>query len=220
MQLNHLARTNDANILVIDYGSGNLRSVQNALAEIGGRSLVSNNPREISQADAIIIPGVGAGTTAMQAIRDKHLVDPIKDFARSGRPVLGICLGLQILMDSTTEGDTSCLGIIPGKVYHLPINVKVPHMGWNSVEFIKTHPVFKDLPTSPYFYFVHSYYVDPTDSGVVVGSTDYGIPFCSALVKDNIIATQFHPEKSGELGLTIYKNFIEYILANNGKSSQ
>lgn len=207
------------NILVIDYGSGNLRSVRNALEATGGKSLVSNDPQEISVADAIIIPGVGAGTTAMQAIRHKHLVDPIRNFARSGRPVLGICLGLQILMDSTTEGDTSCLGIIPGEVYHLPIDVKVPHMGWNSVKFTRAHPVFKNLPASPYFYFVHSYYANPTNPDVVVGSTEYGVQFCSVLVKDNIIATQFHPEKSGELGLNIYKNFIEYVLSNSGKSS-
>ena len=197
-------------VAVVDYESGNLRSVARALEMAGVKPEVTGDPATLMRADAAVLPGVGAGDAAMGALLRRGLDGPIAEFVASGRPFLGVCLGLQLLMDSTDEGDTRCLGIVHGRTRKLPQGLKVPHMGWNRVTLKVAHPMLEGLPTDPYFYFVHSYYAQPEDEGVVAGVTEYGIPFCSVVVKDNLVATQFHPEKSGALGLRIYENFVRY----------
>jgi len=197
-------------ITIVDYESGNLRSVIQALRFVQIDPVVSSKPEEILAADALILPGVGSGNAAMKALEQKKMVDPIREFIASGRPFMGICLGLQLLMDITDEGGgAECLGVIPGRVERLPLKYKVPHMGWNQVVINKEHNIMRDISESAYFYFAHSYYSMPADSDVVLGTTSYGIDFCSILVRDNVFATQFHPEKSGSVGLQIYKNFVQ-----------
>lgn len=210
------------NIVVIDYESGNLRSVAKALETTGVSPVVTGDPAVIAKADALILPGVGSGPAAMAALEKRALVQPIRDYANSGRPFLGICLGLQLFLERTEEGDAPCLGIVQGQVKRLPAGslngmtagMKIPHMGWNSVHLRfkdanpSQHPVLDGVDQDSYFYFVHSYYAQPLDPSAVVGSTDYGVTFCSILAKDNLVATQFHPEKSGAAGLRIYHNFV------------
>ena len=200
-------------VVVIDYESGNLRSVARALEKAGVHPEVTGDPTALLSADAAILPGVGAGDAAMSALRRMRLVETLREFVASGKPFMGICLGLQLLMDNTEEGDAQCLGIIPGETKRLPTSLKVPHMGWNEVKLRCNHPVFEGVPPSAHFYFVHSYYAEPSDDSGVIGITEYGIPFCSALASGSLVATQFHPEKSGRLGLKIYQNFISYALS-------
>ena len=200
-------------LVVIDYGSGNLRSVSRALESQGVAPLVTDNSSNFDDADAMVLPGVGSGPAAMDALKQRKLVDPIKDFIASDRPFLGVCLGLQLLMDRTEEGDEECLGVVHGRAKHLPSGLKVPHMGWNSVRFQNQHSVFDGITQDSYFYFVHSYYASPDDPVGVAGTTEYGISFCSVYANDNLIATQFHPEKSGPAGLRFYKNFIGWAAA-------
>ena len=197
-------------VAVVDYESGNLRSVSRALERAGITPEITSDPNAILEADAAILPGVGAGDAAMEALRKRSLVGPLRDFVASGRPFLGVCLGLQLLMDRTEEGNAPCLGIIPGTARKLQDGLKVPHMGWNDVNLKVSHPIVEDIPNKTYFYFVHSYYAEPEDNNLVAGVTQYGIPFCSVLVRDNLVATQFHPEKSGALGLRIYENFVKF----------
>ncbi|PKB78780.1 MAG: imidazole glycerol phosphate synthase subunit HisH [SAR202 cluster bacterium Io17-Chloro-G9] len=197
------------NLVVIDYQSGNLRSVAKALESVGVTPLVTSDPSQLSTADAVVLPGVGSGPAAMEALSQRDLVDPLRNYLASGRPFLGVCLGLQLLLDHTEEGDAPCIGAISGEVKRLPtIGLKVPHMGWNSVHFTLEHPVFQGIPEGSHFYFVHSYYAAPADETWVAGTTDYGVSFCSAYARDNLVATQFHPEKSGRLGLQVYENFV------------
>ena len=203
-------------IVVIDYQSGNLRSVAKALEAVGAQPLVTEDAGELESADAVILPGVGSGPAAMQALKSRNLVDPIREYITANRPFLGICLGLQLLLERTEEGDAPCLGIIPGQVKRLPAGLKVPHMGWNSVDFDIDHPVFRGIPPSSHFYFVHSYYAAPENADGVAGSTGYGIPFCSAYARNNLVATQFHPEKSSVIGLEIYRNFVSFALNGGG----
>jgi len=195
-------------LVVIDYESGNLRSVAKALESIGVSPIVTGDASQISSADAVVLPGVGSGPAAMDALRQRNLVEPIREYVASGRPFLGVCLGLQLLLDRTEEGGADCLGTVAGRVRRLPDGLKVPHMGWNSVRFKWEHPVFKGIPQDSHFYFVHSYYAAPDDETWVAGTTDYGASFCSIYAKDNVVATQFHPEKSGRMGLRIYQNFV------------
>jgi glutamine amidotransferase len=197
-------------IVVIDYQSGNLRSVAKALESVGVTPLVTGDPVCLDSADSLILPGVGSGPAAMAALRERGLVEPLRRFAASGRPFLGVCLGLQLLLERTEEGDAPCLGILQGQVRRLPPGLKVPHMGWNQVQFKQQHPLFRGIPQGTHFYFVHSYYADPVDQAGVAGVTEYGIPFCSVYARDNLVATQFHPEKSGALGLRIYENFVAF----------
>jgi glutamine amidotransferase len=195
-------------IVVIDYGSGNLRSVAKALEANGVSPIVASDPDLLGQADAVILPGVGSGPAAMEALRSRGLVEPLREYAASGHPFLGVCLGLQLLLDRTEEGDAECLGIVPGVVRRLPTGLKVPHMGWNKVELRQEHRVLSGIPQNSHFYFVHSYYAEPLDKSAVVGATEYGVPFCSVYARANLMATQFHPEKSGRVGLQIYHNFV------------
>ena len=196
-------------LVVIDYDSGNLRSVTRAIESQGVVPLVTGDPNHVDGADALVLPGVGSGPAAMTALEDRGLVPPIKEFIDSGKPFLGICLGLQLLMDRTEEGDSHCLGVVRGHPKLLPSGQKVPHMGWNNVHFQIQHPLLNGIPQDSYFYFVHSYYANPENPNAIAGTTEYGIPFCSIYAEDNLIATQFHPEKSGSLGLSLYKNFID-----------
>ena len=202
-------------LVVVDYESGNLRSVSRALESYGVEPVVTGNRAELADADAVVLPGVGSGPAAMNALRERDLVEPLRAFAAGGKPFLGICLGLQLLLDSTDEeGGSPCLGIVPGQVRRLPEAVgpplKIPHMGWNSVAMGGEHPALADIPSDSYFYFVHSFYAEPEDTEGVVGTTTYGLPFCSIYAKGNVVATQFHPEKSGPVGLRIYRNFVAW----------
>ena len=204
--------TKKIKLVVIDYESGNLRSVAKALESVGVSPIVTADPAEIASADAVVFPGVGAAPSAMAALNSRNLVEPLRDYVASGRPFMGVCLGLQLLMDRSEEGDIPCLAIVPGQAKRLttgePANgLKLPHMGWNSVRFTGNHSVFEGIPQDCYFYFVHSYYAAPADSDGLVGITSYGVDFCSVYANGNLVATQFHPEKSGLIGVSIYKNF-------------
>jgi glutamine amidotransferase len=197
-------------VTIIDYGAGNLRSVLNAIAELGYPTKLVATPQEVYNADVLILPGVGAAGHVMESLRKSGLDDAIRSYISENRYFLGICIGMQILLGETEEGGYhKCLDIIPGQVKRFNEGLKVPHMGWNQVKQKKSHPIFKDIPDETYFYFVHSYYADPLDKSVIGGETVYGKSFCSAIIKGNMIATQFHPEKSGEAGLKIYDNFIK-----------
>ncbi len=197
-------------IVIINYGAGNLRSVVNAIHKLGYRPKVTSSPEDVLRARAVILPGVGAAGDTMASLKALALADPIRQVIAAGKPFLGICIGLQILFASTEEGGRQeCLGIIPGVVRRLPQGLKVPHMGWNQVHQMIAHPIFSGIPDGANFYFVHSYYAEPQDRSLVAGETEYGIQICSVVARDNLVATQFHPEKSGELGLKIYDNFIK-----------
>ncbi len=196
-------------LIVVDYGAGNLRSVAIALARLGFDPLVTSEPRAVDSADAVIVPGVGAAADTMSNLAQRHLVEPIREYIASGRPFLGVCMGLQVLFSVSEEGgEHPCLGILPGRVRRLPDGLKVPHMGWNSVGQRCSHPIFEGISDGAFFYFVHSYYAQPEDPSIVVGETDYGVTFPAVVAKDNIVATQFHPEKSAESGLRLYENFL------------
>ena len=197
---------------IIDYGMANLRSVQKAFEHVGVSAHIISRPEEIRQADRIVLPGVGAFADAVQTLRDKELAPPILDHINSGKPFLGICLGLQMLFDTGYEdGVHQGLGVIRGKTIRFDVdqtlNLKVPHMGWNQLNVVRPSPLFKDLPENSSVYFVHSYHVVPADASVIATTTDYGPPFVSSVWRDNVVATQFHPEKSQRIGLQILKNF-------------
>ena len=203
-------------IVIVDYGAGNLRSVINALRTLGHEPEVSANPRQIALSRAVILPGVGAGGPAMEELDKLNLSDTLRRRVQQKLPLLGVCLGLQLLMSATEEGGlVPCLDIMPGLVKKLPEEGKIPHMGWNQVKQARPHPIFEGIPDNSNFYFVHSYYAEPEDESAVVGKTDYGVTFCSVLAKDNLIATQFHPEKSGAMGLKFYDNFIKLALGGS-----
>jgi imidazole glycerol-phosphate synthase subunit HisH len=198
-------------IAVIDYGAGNLRSVINAINRIGYKAEITNSPVEILKAKAVFFPGVGAAGDTMASLRKQGLVETIHKLVAEDRPLLCICIGLQVLFTGTEEGGWhECLNVIPGKVRKLPAGLKIPHMGWNQVNLKAVHPLFEGIPNGSNFYFVHSYYGDPEDKSLISAVTNYGISFCSAIAKGNLVATQFHPEKSAELGLKIYENFIKF----------
>jgi len=195
--------------IIIDYGAGNLRSVAIALARLGLDPLVTSEPQAVRTADALILPGVGAAADTMSNLAQRQLVEPIREYIASGRPFLGICMGLQVLFSLSEEGgEHPCLDILPGRVRRLPDGLKVPHMGWNRVRQRCRHPIFDGISDGTLFYFVHSYYAQPEDPSVVIGETDYGVTFPAVVAKDNIVATQFHPEKSAEPGLRFYENFL------------
>jgi imidazole glycerol-phosphate synthase subunit HisH len=196
-------------IAVIDYGAGNLRSVKNAINRIGYKAEITNDPTLILKAAAVVFPGVGAAGDTMDSLKKQGLVDPVRELIAKNRPLFCICIGLQVLFTGTEEGGWhDCLNVFPGKVKKLPAGLKIPHMGWNQVNQKFYHPIFKDIPDGSNFYFVHSYYANPEDKSIIAAETGYGISFCSAVAKGNLIATQFHPEKSGELGLQLYQNFF------------
>ena len=201
-------------VVVIDYGAGNLRSVVNAITKVGYQAKVTSNPRDVFDAIAIILPGVGAAGDTMDSLEKLGMSNVIRQLIYEGRPFFAVCVGLQVLFSRTEEGGWhECLGVIPGIVKRLPSGLKIPHMGWNQVKQTITHPLFDGVPDEANFYFVHSYYAEPEDMSVVAGTTDYGIPICSVVIKDNLVATQFHPEKSGDQGLKLYSNFVKMALS-------
>ncbi len=200
-------------ITIVDYGAGNLRSVANAIARLGYEAKITNRPDDVLAARVVVLPGVGAAADTMQNLEALGMVEAISHFIAEGRPFFGVCIGLQILFTGTEEGGGhKCLGVIPGQVRKLPPRLKIPHMGWNQVKQKTVHPIFEGIPDEANFYFVHSYYAEPDDSSLVAGETEYGIPFCSIVARGNLVATQFHPEKSGEFGLKMYDNFIKFAL--------
>ena len=207
-------------IAIIDYKAGNLRSVQKALEECGATARITADAEDISAADGVVFPGQGACDASMLSIRERGLFEIIRHSIDSGKPFLGVCLGLQLLLESSEEGEEPCLAILKGSTKRLPpektdrVGLKIPHMGWNSVSLSIQHPVFEGIPNDSYFYFVHSYYADPEDKDIVAGVTNYGIDFCSAVAWDNVAAVQFHPEKSGAVGLRLYRNFLTLVDAN------
>ena len=207
-------------IAIIDYKAGNLRSVQKALEECGATARITADAEDISAADGVVFPGQGACDASMLSIRERGLFEIIRHSIDSGKPFLGVCLGLQLLLESSEEGEEPCLAILKGSTKRLPpektdqVGLKIPHMGWNSVSLSVQHPVFDGIPNDSYFYFVHSYYADPEDKDIVAGVTNYGIDFCSAVAWDNVAAVQFHPEKSGAVGLRLYRNFLTLVDAN------
>jgi glutamine amidotransferase len=201
-------------ITVVDYDAGNLRSVVRALEHLGHRVHVSDDPYAVARAEALVLPGVGAAGDAMRALAARGLVDALRDYVRSGRPMLGVCVGLQLLFETSDEdGSTACLGLLPGRVRRLPAGLKVPHIGWNRVRQTRAHPIFDGIPDGAYFYFVHSYAPAEVDPALVLGETEYGAIFPSVVGSGRLVATQFHPEKSGENGLRLYDNFVRLALA-------
>lgn len=196
-------------IAVVDYGAGNIHSVARALNRVGATFAVTADPTAVAAADAVILPGVGAAADTMRGLRRARVDDPVVSAIARGVPYLGICMGLQILFDRSEEDDeTPCLGVLPGEVVRFPPGLEVPHMGWNQVRQAEDSALFDGVPQDSNFYFVHSYFARPADSACVSATTDYGLDFTSVVRHDNLYATQFHPEKSGIVGLRIYANFI------------
>lgn len=205
-------------MVILDYEAGNLTSVQRALSYLGYNSVITSEPGVVLRADRLIFPGVGAAGEAMANLRRKGLDEVLEGFFRSGRPMLGICLGVQIIFAESEEDGARCLGFLQGKVVRFPSplldpegnRLKVPHMGWNGVKPLRDHPLFRGLDPASEFYFVHSYYPEPEDPGVVIGTTDYGVDFPSVIAYENLWAVQFHPEKSGRPGLKVLENFCRW----------
>ena len=196
-------------IAIIDYGMGNLRSVQKGLEKVGQNSFITGDPQQVAQAKGVVLPGVGAFADAMSNLRSSGLDQAVLKAIADGKPFLGICLGQQLLFEASEEwGLTEGLGIFPGRVRRFPEgDLKVPHMGWNQVEIQKDNPLLEGIPDKSAFYFVHSYYVDPVDPEVILGVTEYGVRFSSFVGRDKVFGIQFHPEKSSALGLKILENF-------------
>lgn len=206
-------------IALVDYGAGNLRSVQNALDALKIRSVIASVPADLTGADAIIFPGVGAAAPAMAALRARGLDRPLVDAIRQGTPFLGICLGLQLLFDWSAEDGATCLGVFGGTVERLPTHEKLPHTGWNTLERVADHPVLRGLQGEA-MYFVHAYVGVPQDAQLVAAQTTHGVPFVSAIADGTTIAVQFHPERSGSAGLTLLGNFAAFARVEAGHVAQ
>jgi imidazole glycerol-phosphate synthase subunit HisH len=203
-------------IAIVDYGMGNLRSVEKGFERFGFKTRVTDNHKELENADKLVLPGVGAFRDAIDGLKQRGLINTIVNFVKSGKPFLGICLGLQLLFSRSYEdGKHTGLGIIPGEVVRFKFSgngtngkLKIPHMGWNNINFRKSgNPLLKDVSDNTFMYFVHSYYVCPEDNRVIATETEYGVRFASMIWDKNIFASQFHPEKSQQYGLAILKNF-------------
>jgi glutamine amidotransferase len=214
-----------ASVAVIDYGMGNLRSVAQAVIAAahgsGVEVVITSDPAEVRKAERVVLPGQGAMRDCMRELHDSGLMPEVLH-AAANKPLFGVCVGMQMLLDHSAEGDaggTACLGLIPGEVVKFELNgqhqpdgsrFKVPQMGWNQVRQTSQHPLWAGVPDNSYFYFVHSFYAKPLDVRHTAGETDYGQPFTSAVSRDNIFATQFHPEKSADMGLMLYRNFLSW----------
>ena len=205
-------------IVVLDYGAGNLSSVQNVLRYFGADFVVTSDPKEVERASTLIFPGDGEAAASMGELRRTGLDEALRAFHGSGRKMLGICIGCQVIFSHSEERDTRCLGLLPGEVkrFARSSGLKVPHMGWNSVRFRVSHPVFDGLPQESSFYFIHSYYPVPADPGHRAAETEYGETFISAVAAGNVVAVQFHPEKSGPVGLRLISNFLAWDGCWNG----
>lgn len=216
-------------IAIVDYGAGNIRSIEKALEYVGARVQVTDDAAVVARASAVVLPGVGSGGAAMARMRQRGLDDAIRRATEQGRPFLGICLGMQLLADHHAEGEVDGLGLFRGEVRKIgggayversqhsdagcgPNGPKIPHMGWNQVTPLREGlPIFAGIPADAYFYFAHSYYVEPRDQQGVAATTEYGSPFCSVIVSEHVWGTQFHPEKSGPPGLRMLRNFVEWV---------
>ena len=199
-------------IAIIDYGAGNVQSVYKALKYIGCDCKITRDKNEIINANGAILPGQGSFGDCMRSMIEYDIRDTVLDFIRSGKPFLGICVGLQLLFVGSEESEgTEGIGVFSGKIKRIPNGegLKIPHMGWNSLSFMNREGIFRDIDDNPYVYFVHSYYLDSPDKSIVTAQTEYGVTIDAAVMKDNITATQFHPEKSGDVGLKMLKNFAE-----------
>ena len=199
-------------IVIIDYQAGNLTSVVRSLKALGVEGTVTQDPAVVAQATRVIFPGVGAAGKAMATLRELGLDQALRQSFQRGIPILGICLGAQVILEHSEENDTACLGLLPGRTRALSRSegLKIPHMGWNRVRFLRAHRIFKGLPEGAEYYFVHSYYPAPAETTMVVGVTDHGVEFPCAIGWRNLVATQFHPEKSGRFGLQILENFLAW----------
>lgn len=200
-------------IAIVDYGMGNLRSVEKGFLKVGIDTRIVSDPKSLDDAEAVVLPGVGAFRDCIRNLTDANLTEAIIQSINKGKPFLGICLGLQILFSESEEfGICKGLDVFRGKVVRFPEGkLKVPHMGWNNVNITRRPPLFNSVPDKSFFYFVHSFYVAPEDKGIIAATTEYGLAFTSMVWKDNIFATQFHPEKSQELGLKILKGFGDFV---------
>lgn len=203
--------------VIVDYDAGNVRSVQRACEHVGMAARISSDPEVVAAADRLIFPGVGSAASAVDTLKNRGLDEAIHAFYQSGRPLLGICLGLQILLEYTEEGEKDCLGLVAGACERFDFRdpaIKVPHIGWNELNIVSDHPVMSDVDSGDEFYFVHSYFANPRDKSHVLGTTDYGGKvFCSVIGRDNLFATQFHLEKSGRLGLKLLEGFSKWTPA-------
>ncbi|HVB62550.1 MAG TPA: imidazole glycerol phosphate synthase subunit HisH [Ktedonobacteraceae bacterium] len=201
-------------IAIIDYGAGNIRSIAKALEYAGARVQVTDDPAVVMEAAAVTLPGVGSGGAAMARMTERGLDEAIREATAQGKPFLGICLGMQLLADHHAEGEVDGLRLFRGEVRRIPHGPKIPHMGWNQLRPLHEElPMFDGIPQDAYFYFAHSYYVEPQDQRGVAAVTDYGSPFCSVIVTDRVWGTQFHPEKSGAVGLRLLQNFVKWVKA-------
>ncbi len=213
-------------IVVLNTRAANVHSVEKVLRKVGADPLVTSDPADIASADAVVLPGVGASDAVMRALNTLNMAESVKEFAASGKPLLCVCVGLQVLFDSSEEGELPGLGLVEGSVQLIPTgmkdklgaSMKVPHMGWNEVQFTgeesDRNPLFKGIPQGSHFYFVHSYRCVPDAQAEVAATAQYGVEVCAAVARGNVVGTQFHPEKSGEVGLQIYKNFLDLASAN------
>ncbi len=199
-------------VVVIDYQAGNLTSVVRSLQALGAQGEVTRDPGVVAGAERVIFPGVGAAGKAMATLRELGMDQALLQCFKQGVPILGICLGAQIILEHSEENDTPCLGLLPGRTRALPpqTGLKIPHMGWNKVRFLGNHVVFQGLPEEAEYYFVHSYYPAPAQAAMVLGVTEHGLEFPSAVGWRNLVATQFHPEKSGRFGLKLLANFLAW----------
>ncbi|AFQ42798.1 imidazole glycerol phosphate synthase subunit HisH [Desulfosporosinus meridiei] len=205
---------------IVDYGRGNLRSVEKALEKVGFEAVIMASSNELSKVKGLILPGVGAFADAMEALKHGGWIEPLIEFARSGRPFLGICLGMQILFEVGEEhGEYAGLGLLAGRVVRFPAGRKVPHMGWNSLELEQSSRLLAGIPNESYFYFVHSYYAEPAEKGDIIATSDYGVVFPAVVGKANVWGAQFHPEKSSPWGLQLLTNFGEWVNEDDTLSS-
>lgn len=199
-------------IHIIDYDAGNIESIRNALKKIGCDPITTNNPKDLFKAKAIIFPGQGSFPAAMKKLNKNGIDKTLIELINNKMPFMGICLGLQLMFAKSEEGECNGLNLFKGTVPKIPDSVKVPHIGWNNVNFNKSHPIFNGIPDNSYFYFIHSYYVNPDNRDNIIAQTSYGVEFCSAFAYENYVGLQFHPERSGDYGLQIYQNFINKLI--------
>jgi len=204
-------------VAVLDYGAANMVSITKALAAVGADVAVVSEPAGLAGIDAVVVPGVGAAGSAMSHLQERGLLDPLRDWVRSGKPCLGLCLGYQVLFESSAEGDVATLGVLSGRTEQLADAPTLPHIGWNSVNVVRSHALFDGIPDGEYFYFVHSYAPVPTDERIVLAHTTHGRPFVSAVASGRTFGLQFHPEKSSEAGLRLLSNFVGLVATASGE---
>ncbi|GCE12718.1 imidazole glycerol phosphate synthase subunit HisH [Tengunoibacter tsumagoiensis] len=201
-------------IAIIDYGAGNIHSIEKALEQVGAQVQVTDDPAVVQRSQAVVLPGVGSAGSAMARMTERGLDDAIRQATQQGKPFLGICLGMQLLAGHHAEGEVTGLGLFAGEVRRIPHGPKIPHMGWNQVQpLAEDLPLFAHIAPNSYFYFAHSYYVEPYHREGVSGVTDYGSPYCSVITTEQVWGTQFHPEKSGTVGLQLLRNFVKWVNA-------